>query len=163
MNKEMQELEDKITKLYDAQNDRVSQYGLGFTQALTSVLGMFPVQEDDMHAEMPPKKSPYPQAFETWWSVYPRKVGKRKAFAAWKIAVGELSGRFLHVEKSNQHAADYLTELTATFADSPKGNAGSYTPHPTTWLNQGRYDDDPAEWQDTGDNDGPQVPVKFRN
>ena len=41
--------------------------------------------------------------------------------------------------------ASRLLELTKTFAASrPPGTP--FTPHPTTWFNQKRYEDDPATW-----------------
>src|SRR6476620_8160014 len=42
-------------------------------------------------------------------------------------------------------------ERTLAFARSPAGNRGNLTPHPATWFNQGRYDDNPTEWEQIGD------------
>ena len=89
--------------------------------------------------EITHSKSEYTSDFEAWWKVYPRKVGKRKAFGAWKTALPKVEG--------NGKTRETLLEITQRFAASPAGNAGEFTPHPATWLNQGRYEDDPAEWQ----------------
>jgi hypothetical protein len=78
----------------------------------------------------------YTAAFESWWAAYPRKVGKTAAFKAYQRAVPHL-------------APERLLEVTKRFASSPAGRAGIYTPHPASWLNAGRYNDDPAEWQRT--------------
>ena len=86
-------------------------------------------------SDIEPKTKPkYSEAFEAWWSVYPRKVGRAKAFAAWKIAV-------------KARPPDELLAITERYAKSPAGNAGQFTPHPATWLSQARYDDDPREWE----------------
>jgi len=97
-------------------------------------------------------KTQYPSAFEDWWLVYPRKVAKQKAFAAWKAVLAK-----------NGQTADTLMEITRRFASSPAGTAGKFTPHPTTWLNQGRYDDDPAEWHDKEKPAAKQPPLQFRD
>lgn len=87
--------------------------------------------------------SPVP-GFEEWWSAYPRKVGRSKAKTAYAKAVREIASR-----NGNDlaAAADKLLSTTRTFAESDTGQAGQYCPHPTTWLSQGRYDDDPATWR----------------
>ena len=85
----------------------------------------------------------YPSAFEAWWKAYPRKVGKQSALKRWLAA-----GRALIAEgRTKQEAADYLLESAIAFADSPKGK-GAYCPHPSTWLNEGRYDDDRSTWNE---------------
>jgi len=43
-------------------------------------------------------------------------------------------------------AADFLYSQVVKFAASPAGNKGEYTPHCATWMNAGRYFDDPTEW-----------------
>ena len=41
----------------------------------------------------------------------------------------------------------YLLGKMQAFAASPIGRGDKqYIPHPATWLNNGRYDDDPATW-----------------
>jgi hypothetical protein len=67
-------------------------------------------------------------AFDDFWEVYPRKVGKQAAVKAWAKAVT---------------LADPAKIITAAgaYRDQP-GREAKYTAHPTTWLNQGRWDDD---------------------
>ncbi len=36
--------------------------------------------------------------------------------------------------------------MTQRFARSPVGSSGEFCPYPSKWLNEGRYDDDPAAW-----------------
>lgn len=74
----------------------------------------------------------YPVEFEGWWWLYPRRVGKAKAFKAWERAVKQLGD------------ARTLMEATRRFADWHKraGTELRYIPHPTTWLNRGGWDDE---------------------
>jgi hypothetical protein len=48
-------------------------------------------------------------------------------------------------------ASRFLACRMTQFAKSDKA-AGEFCPHPTTWLNQGRYDDDQATWGTHGGN-----------
>ena len=64
---------------------------------------------------------------------YPRKVGKGVAIKAIEKALKKVDFNF-------------LLERTKEFAKSDSGQNGKFTPHPATWYNQERYNDDPAEW-----------------
>lgn len=76
--------------------------------------------------------SSYTREFLDWWDLYPRKEGKGKAYSAFKKAKASVP-----IPK--------LMAVTAVFARSPKA-ASEFCPHPATWLNQCRWEDDPAEW-----------------
>lgn len=67
--------------------------------------------------------------FERFWAVYPRHVGKRAAQRALQKALT---------------STDIETLLAGAIRlrDDPN-RIERFTPHPTTWLNQGRWDDDP--------------------
>lgn len=83
--------------------------------------------------------------FEKWWLAYPRRVAKQKTYEAWCKA-----GKGLVAEGMTKEQAAYaLQEAAEAFAASPKAK-GDYCPYPATWLNQGRWDDDRAAWQDAG-------------
>jgi len=74
------------------------------------------------------------KSFDEFWGSYPRKVGKqaaRKAFARLKPA-----------DRAATLAAVSEFAASALVADSDP----DLIPHPATWLNQGRWDDDRAEW-----------------
>ena len=47
------------------------------------------------------------------------------------------------------HPPDVLLAKVREYAASPavKSTPIEFIPHPATWFNAGRYDDDPAEWQ----------------
>ena len=69
--------------------------------------------------------------FERFWQAYPRKVGKqaaRRAFARADVSLQRL------LEALEQQKADPQWQR----------ENGRYIPHPVTWLNQGRWEDEPA-------------------
>jgi hypothetical protein len=87
----------------------------------------------------------YCPAFEEFWKAYPRREGKKPAFAAWKTAGGRVKSQ---QGVSSETAAAYLLDRAIAYAASPRGSWPlDKIPHPATWLNQARYDDDPAAWQ----------------
>jgi hypothetical protein len=81
---------------------------------------------------------------------YPRKVGKRAALASISKAVTRvISGEYSNVLDSHG-ALEILLGRTKQFAVSSAGQAGEFTPHPSTWFNQSRYLDDDKEWHKNG-------------
>lgn len=69
-------------------------------------------------------------AFLEFWQIYPRRSGKeaaKKAFAKAAKAVG----------------VDVVLEGARRFASDPYLPTKQFVAHPATWLNQGRWDDDP--------------------
>lgn len=84
-------------------------------------------------------------ACESIYQAYPRKVGKQDAIRAIeKTIVGLLDSKRFEDEAE---ASAWLLTRVETFSKSPAGQAGEYTPHPATWFNKGRFDDDDSEWQ----------------
>lgn len=75
------------------------------------------------------------EEFDSFWNAYPRKVGKQAAWKAWVKAV---------------KTADppVLIEAAQRYAASRRGEDPKYTAHPTTWLNQGRWEDEPTSTPD---------------
>lgn len=70
-------------------------------------------------------------AFAMFWSAYPKKVGKiaaRKAFAKVRVPLKVILS---------------AVEEQKTWSQWQK-DGGQYIPNPTTWLNQGRWDDKEA-------------------
>ena len=74
-------------------------------------------------------------AFDEFWAIYPRKVGKRDAGKVWsRLKV----------------TPELFEKMKATLAwqiEQPqwKTEGGQFIPHPATWLRQGRWDDEPTE------------------
>lgn len=70
--------------------------------------------------------------FKTFWSAYPKKAGKdaaKKAFAKRKFD-----------EQAFEKVMAALNEQKAS--EQWVKDAGQFIPHPATWLNQGRFDDE---------------------
>lgn len=65
--------------------------------------------------------------FDSFWKVYPKKEAKREALKAYMRA---------KVEDS------VLMEALLRYVDSVKGKDRQYIPLPSTWLNQGRWEDE---------------------
>lgn len=72
-------------------------------------------------------------SFDDFWKAYPRKVGKLAASRAYDRAL--------------KHAtAEQIQSGLESFLEAkPWGDDMQFCPHPTTWLNQGRWDDEHIE------------------
>lgn len=77
-------------------------------------------------------KKPYTSDFENFWSAYPKKVGKKAAFNAFKK------------NKKNMPQADILKSIIEKQKNSNQWtkNNGQYIPNPEKWIKQGRWDDE---------------------
>jgi len=67
--------------------------------------------------------------FSIFWEEYPKKVGKGSAEKAWEKLKPDLAVVLASLKEQKQ--SRQWTE-----------NAGQYIPHPTTWLNQKRWEDE---------------------
>ncbi len=72
------------------------------------------------------------EKFEQFWSLYPRKIAKKNALVAWS-----------RVEMTNELFAK-IVESVNTYTKSEQWikDNGQYIPHPSTWLNQERWNDE---------------------
>ncbi len=68
--------------------------------------------------------------FSSFWSKYPKRVGKAAALKAWKKNGCESNSAKILEALEKQHG--YLTR-----------EGGKFIPNPATWLNEGRWDDEP--------------------
>jgi predicted phage replisome organizer len=77
--------------------------------------------------------------FDEFWSAYPRKVGKAAARKAYTKVIRSVMPETL------------LTALRGQIS-SPQWlkDNGAFIPHPTTWLNQGRWEDELPENENEG-------------
>lgn len=75
------------------------------------------------------------EAFDRFWACYPNKTGKEAARKAWaKIKPdAELTERMLAALEWQRQQPQWLQD------------GGKFIPHPTTWLNQGRWQDEPQD------------------
>ena len=76
------------------------------------------------------KNKEYDQKFEEFWITYPNKVGKKKAFSYWSKLT----------EKDKDSALAVLPSHTKNPKWAEEG--GRFIPHPSTWLSQGRWEDE---------------------
>jgi len=73
-----------------------------------------------------------PDNFNDWYSQYPRKIGKKAAEKAFAKAIKD----GVTIDQLNQGVEAYNQEI------SDAGTSTKFIKHPSTWLNQGCYDDD---------------------
>lgn len=85
----------------------------------------------------------YTAAFERWYALYPRKEAKGEAAKAFGRALKALVDLGMHGDF--EQTLDWLCNVTVAFATSGKAKT-LFVPHPATWLNQARYDDDQSTW-----------------
>ncbi len=85
---------------------------------------------DRSSAEKPQKLFEYSKPFLEFWKAYPRKTAKGLAFQAFKKA--EINGKLSEVL-----AAIDMYKKTKQWQDV------EFIPHPSTWLNQRRWEDEP--------------------
>lgn len=83
---------------------------------------------------------------------YPRKVGHKVAIEAIRKSVSEVAER---QKVPAVVAAEWLAVRVQQYAVAVKGMTTKYIPHPATWFNQGRYDDDSGEWEAWKQSDAP--------
>lgn len=81
-----------------------------------------------------PKPAPdhAPELFAQFWARYPRKRGKQAAIRAWERI------------RPDEALCGVMLEALGRDAASRQWNAqeGRFIPHPATWLNQGRWEDE---------------------
>lgn len=83
-----------------------------------------------VHPAPPAVRKPPPAAFDRFWQVFPRRTGKGAARKAFERAVAKVG-------------VDAVMAGAQRLADDPNLPEAQYVPHPATWLNQERWDDDP--------------------
>lgn len=80
-------------------------------------------------------KSEWPADYrEQFWEAYPRRIAKRAAFKVLERVCAKEQGLPFEV----------LLSAVKVYARSVAGKDMQYVAHPATWLNAGRWDDDPA-------------------
>lgn len=73
--------------------------------------------------------------FAEFWKAYPKKVGKAACLKAWK-KLKPTADQFEHIMAALE---------TQKHSNQWQRDGGQYIPNPLTWLNQGRWDDEPTE------------------
>jgi hypothetical protein len=92
----------------------------------------YPHQEQEQEQEQDTPNPPRGLAsgFEDFWKAYPRRIGKRAAEKAWERAEGKPPLEQILAAIAKQKQSEQWTK-----------EGGRFIPHPTTWINQGRWDD----------------------
>ena len=69
-------------------------------------------------------------AFDEFWSFYPRKIGKGGAKKTWEKITRRVK-------------PEVIIEGARRLAEDPNLPDTQFIPHPSTWLNEGRWEDEP--------------------
>lgn len=110
-----------------------TQVSLGELTATPELSPDLPLGREGMGRESK-KTSSKPVAsmgFETFWARYPRKVGKLAAIKAYDKAV-------------KLTTPDRILQGITVLERETAGKEKTFTPHPASWLNAGRWDDEPT-------------------
>lgn len=112
-------------------------------EALGAPSGENPPPEPSLNGS----QHPTPQEVDARiYQAYPRHTAKPKALKAIEAAVAKLH------KAGHKTPRRHLLHQTQAYAAAVKPlleaepSLKRWIPHPTTWFNQGRYDDDPSEW-----------------
>lgn len=87
--------------------------------------------------------------FESFWKVYPRKVGKEKCRNWFKI------------HKPKEELVQKMIEAVEEQKKSKQWSDPQYIPHPYTWLNQGRWEDELTPSKDSTFQSAPKNPIQW--
>jgi hypothetical protein len=127
-----------LTNVKRTSDERQTDVNAALTPAPSPDPAPIAKEKDSKTPPNPPKgdDEAVPLAFAEWWRAYPKKVGQKAALKAWKKAKGKppLPVLLAAVEKQK------------TWAQWQR-DGGQYIPNPSTWLNQGRWNDEPPEAQ----------------
>ena len=89
-----------------------------------------------------PRTEAIDRAFAGFWSVYPRRTATAAARRAYTKAIASLGCKRDVQTRDVDAAAAIIYAGAVAFRDDPN-RSEAHTPHPSTWLNQGRWADDP--------------------
>lgn len=85
--------------------------------------------------------------FESFWNAYPRKVGKAMARSKWNAITGnglqarckDRDGNVMDMDLYSDPVV--LVEAAKAYRYASIDTEARFIAHPTTWLNQGRWED----------------------
>ncbi len=114
--------------------------------------------EPDAHPEDPAgagsgvRMPPADPAIDAIYDAYPRKTGRGSARQAIRKAIRRLALRGPATPNGEPWSDWLVGQVRAYAAARERATAADpterrFTPHPATWFNAERYDDDPAEWE----------------
>lgn len=88
------------------------------------------------------------QDWSAFWAAYPRKIGKGAARKAWTRALAKVTSPSVLIDGAKAEAADLETRKRSPRPEDRGQDLGQFVPHPSTWLNQERWEDE--KQQQTG-------------
>jgi hypothetical protein len=86
-------------------------------------------EQPEEHPDIRPSKAEVAAAFDEFWEIYPRRVGKRGAFGEFERAL-------------KRAPIEDILGGVKRYRDDPN-RVDSFTKHPSTWLHQDCWSDDP--------------------
>ena len=86
--------------------------------------------ENENNKAISSDKAKREEQFNQFWEVYPRKVGKQAARKAFDKIPVSVWPKLVPAVEAQKRSFQWTRE------------GGQFVPHPATWLNQGRWDDD---------------------
>ncbi len=101
-------------------------------EAETKILELVPVVRN---STTDPAPSALDVSFSAFWAIYPKKIGKGAALKAWK-KIKPANGLTERITAAVQ---------LALHSEQWQRDGGQFIPNPSTWLNQGRWDDEPPQ------------------
>ena len=87
--------------------------------------------------------------FESFWKAYPRKIGKEKCRNWFKS------------HKPKEDLVQKMIEAVEVQKKSKQWSDPQYIPHPYTWLNQGRWEDELTPTKDSTFQSAPKNPIQW--
>ena len=87
--------------------------------------------------------------FESFWKAYPRKIGKEKCKNWFKS------------HKPKEELVQQMIEAVEQQKKSKQWSDPQYIPHPYTWLNQGRWEDELTPTKDSTFQSAPKNPIQW--
>ena len=101
-----------------------AEYQIGEQQTDQQVTNKQPLNKNDKN-----EKNIYSDQFEEFWKIYPRKIGRKKAIPIFQRSLKDTSFENI-INGLNKHLVLW------------KDTEAQFIPHPTTWLNGERWDDE---------------------
>ena len=87
--------------------------------------------------------------FEKFWKEYPRKIGKDKCL------------RWFKTHRPKPEIVNQMIEAVEQQKKSKQWSDPQYIPHPYTWLNQGRWEDELTPSKDSTFQSAPKNPIQW--
>ena len=130
---------ERVKRHRERNMERFSNVSSNVSETVQSRIDKIRVDKNRTEPPISPKGDD--TGFESFWNVYPkgRKVGKQAALKAWK--------KIKPSQSLMNHIVIAITEQSSN--GHFKGSRGEdFIPLPATWLNQGRWDDEPRHTEE---------------